>query len=99
MEAFAAHLATFPPAIRSRIVASQAMFGSTGDDTPWHGTPVDLKYNITDDQWQNFTGYNVSTGLATALCGVYRAIHLPVLWNPGDDCAYCINTMATACPG
>ena len=99
VEAFAAHIASLPPAIRSRIVASQAMFGSTGDDTPWHGTPVDLKYSITTDQWQNFTGYNISTGLATALCGVYKAINLPVLWNPGDNCAFCINTMAAACPG
>jgi hypothetical protein len=63
------------------------------------GTPEELKYNITDEQWQAFTGYNDTAGLATEICGVYKAIHLPVLWNPGDNCAYCINTMAAACPG
>jgi hypothetical protein len=99
VQAFAAHIASLPPAVRSRIVASQAMFGSTGDDTPWHGAPVDPKYNITTDQWQNFTGYNTTTGLATVLCGVFKAIQLPVLWNPGDNCANCIDTMAAACPG
>jgi hypothetical protein len=99
LDAFAAHIATYPPALRSFLVASQAMFGSTGDDTPWHGTPVDLKYNITLDQWQAFTGYNTSTGLATTLCALYKGIDLPVLWNPGDDCEFCINTMAAVCPG
>ena len=99
VEAFAAHIATYPPSLRKFIVASQAMFGSTGDDTPWHGTPVLLKYNISDAQWQAFTGYNTTSGLATALCKVYAAIDLPVLWNPGDDCTGCINTMAAACPG
>ena len=100
VKAFAAHIATYPPDIRSRIVASQAMYGSTGDDVPWHGTPKELKYNITDEQWQAFTGYNdTAAGLATEICGVYKAIHLPVLWNPGDNCAFCINTLAAACPG
>ena len=99
VKAFAAHIATYPPAIRSRIVASQAMYGSTGDDVPWHGTPEEPKYNITDEQWQAFTGYNDTVGLATEICGVYKAINLSVLWNPGDNCAFCINTMAARCPG
>jgi hypothetical protein len=99
VEAFAAHIATYPSDLRRWIVASQAMFGSTGDDTPWHGTPVDLKYNISEEQWEAFTGYNTTTGLATTLCAVYKGISLPVLWNPGDDCTFCINNMAAVCPG
>jgi len=99
LKAFAAHISTYPPSLRRFIVASQAMFGSTGDDTPWHGTPIDLQYNITLQQWQNFTAYNLSTGFATTICALYRGIGLPVLWNPGDDCALCINHMAEQCPG
>jgi hypothetical protein len=99
VQAFAAHIATYPPTIRSRIVASQAMFGSTGDDTPWHGTPVDLKYNITREQWFNFSAYNQSTGFAPTFCALYGGIGLPVLWNPGDDCTLCINHLAAHCPG
>jgi hypothetical protein len=44
LHAFADHLAGLPESAKKRIVASQAMYGSTGDDTPWHGTPTDSKY-------------------------------------------------------
>jgi hypothetical protein len=33
--AFASHLGTLPEKVRSRVVASQAMYGTTGDDGPW----------------------------------------------------------------
>ena len=94
LRAFAAHLATLPLGVRKWIVASQAMFGSTGDDTPWHGTPEEPRYNITREQWFNFTMPSVP-----AVCALYKAVHMPVLWNPGDDCVNCINTMLAECPG
>ena len=46
IDRFAAHIATLPSYIRSRVIASQAMYGSTGDDCPWHGTPIDPKKEI-----------------------------------------------------
>lgn len=94
VKAFADHIATLPPAVRKFVTASQAMFGSTGDDTPWHGTPVDLKYNISRDQWHNFT-----LGLSPQICGFYHAHNVSVLWNPGDDCDNCINILLSLCPG
>eukprot|EP01084_Bolivina_argentea_P143183 251487_1 len=36
------------------IFAVQMMFGSTGDDTPWHGTPENKSCDISDSQWWDF---------------------------------------------
>jgi hypothetical protein len=32
------------------------VFGSTGDVTPWHGTPTDKKYEISNDAWLKYWG-------------------------------------------
>ena len=87
MEAFAAHIATYPHSVRSRITAVQAMYGSTGDDCPWHcdeevpgshGTCVTkpAKYEITNAEWHNFTMSTVKR-----VCEIYTARDLHVLWN------------------
>ena len=36
------------------IFLTQAMYGSTGDDTPWHGTPINNSYDISSDEWDQF---------------------------------------------
>ena len=94
LTAFSNHIATLPAEVRRFIVAAQAEFGSTGDDTPWHGTPVDMKYNITRDQWHAFT-----LGLSPRVCELYHANNISVLWNPGDDCVNCTNVLLRLCPG
>jgi hypothetical protein len=94
IRAFSDHIATLPPAVRAVVVASQAMFGSTGDDTPWHGTPVNAAFNISRAQWHNFT-----LDLSPTVCALYHAHNTSVLWNPGDDCANCTDILYRMCPG
>ena len=77
IDRFAEHISTLPDAVRSKIIASQAMYGSTGDDCPWHGTPVDPKQDICDgkpscprvgeweDAWHN-------CNCSRSLCVVFR---------------------------
>lgn len=81
VDRFAAHIASLPASVKSRIVASQAMFGSTGDDCPWHGAPVDAPITpekrwglFSDDQWHNFTMSSSPAICASCEC---TANHLP----------------------
>lgn len=82
IDRFAAHIATLPAAVRAKIVASQAMFGSTGDDCPWHGCPIGTdctkdKWGLfTDDAWHYFT-----MSLSPTICASYAAVNMSVLWN------------------
>ena len=46
VDRFAQHIASLPHSVRSKIIASQAMYGTTGDDSPWHGMPADPQQNI-----------------------------------------------------
>eukprot|EP01084_Bolivina_argentea_P079351 143951_1 len=39
------------------IFVTQAEFGTTGDDGPWHGTPINASYDISSQQWWNYTQY------------------------------------------
>ena len=39
----------------SNIFCVQAMFGSTGDDTPWHGTPINGSYDISESEWWEYS--------------------------------------------
>jgi len=61
------------------IVSSQAMFGTTGDDGPYHGKPVDPKKTISRQQWENFT-----LSLAPAVCKSYTSRGIDPLWNSDD---------------
>ena len=79
IDRFAEHISTLPDAVRSKIIASQAMYGSTGDDCPWHGTPIDPKQDICDgkpscprvgeweDAWHNCK-------CSRSLCVVFRSL-------------------------
>jgi hypothetical protein len=93
--AFADYLARLPVRLRQRIVSGQAMFGTTGDDTPWHGWPLNASFSISSAQWANFT-----RALGPALCAAFEGNatveRLPVLWNsdaPG------LSFFMAACPG
>jgi hypothetical protein len=88
IDRFAQHIGSLPHSVRSKIVASQAMYGTTGDDEPWHGNPVDPKQIICytpemkpckrvgefADEWHNFT---MST--APAICASYARVGINVL--------------------
>ena len=39
----------------------QPALGSTGDFTPWHGTPKDPKYSISDQQWVAYANDRTAT--------------------------------------
>lgn len=91
IDTFAEHLASYPSHIRKRIVASQAMFGSSGDDCPWHGTPADSKFTIPVDVWDNFT-----MGISPAICKSYTKRGIRVLWNSNIDR---LQQWINLCPG
>jgi hypothetical protein len=78
--AFADYLARLPARLRRRVVSAQAMFGTTGDDTPWHGWPVNASFAVNAAQWTNLT-----RALAPALCAAFAGNatveRLPILWN------------------
>ena len=81
--AFATYLNSLPFVLRRRIVSVQAMYGSTGDDTPWHGKPNNgingTQYTVSDDQWSNFT-----QSLVPSLCDIFSSSLIPILWNFDD---------------
>jgi hypothetical protein len=93
--AFADYLARLPARLRRRIVSGQAMYGQTGDNTPWHGRPSNASFDISAAQWTNFTH-----ALAPALCATYvgnaTAARLQILWN-GDDEE--LDFFMAVCPG
>jgi hypothetical protein len=92
VDRFAAHLGTLPESIRSKVIAAQAEYGSTGDDCPWHGLPEDPEQDVCDQktrdkqpcprvgpfdsEWHNFT---MST--APAICASYAKRNISTLWN------------------
>lgn len=93
--AFADYLARLPERLRRRVVSGQAMYGSTGDDVPWHGSPVNASFDISAAQWTNFT-----RALAPALCATFAGSatveRLPILWNgEAEDLDY----FMAVCPG
>jgi hypothetical protein len=94
--AFADYLARLPARLRRRIVSGQAMFGTTGDDTPWHGWPLNASFAISDAQWNNFT-HALAPAVCAAFAGNATSERLQILWN-GDaegDLAF----FMAACPG
>ena len=91
IDRFAEHLGSLPLSIRGKVVAAQAMYGSTGDDCPWHGLPLDPEQDVCDgkardkqpcprvgghdSEWHNFT---MST--APMVCASYSRRNISVLW-------------------
>jgi len=54
---FREHLETLPIAIRRHIVFIQAMYGTTGDITPWHGVPTDPQFQNCTEHSEEFVAY------------------------------------------
>jgi hypothetical protein len=54
IDAFGKYVSTLPPALRARIVFVQCAEGSTGDGQPYKGKPLDQKYAISDEVWNDF---------------------------------------------
>jgi len=48
------YLQSLPENLRKRVLYVQSAEGSTGDGQPYKGDPLDSKYNITEDQWNEF---------------------------------------------
>jgi len=60
------HLETLPSIVRDKIIFIQAMYGSTGDVTPWHGYPIcpdSLPDCYIDDNSEEFLEYVRFTNL------------------------------------
>jgi hypothetical protein len=48
------HVEQLPANVRQHLLAVQAGFSSTGDFGPYHGTLVEPRYEISDEQWLEF---------------------------------------------
>lgn len=51
---FGAYLMQLPDSLRERVLYIQSAEGSTGDGGPYKGDPLDMKYNISDEEWGEF---------------------------------------------
>jgi hypothetical protein len=51
---FGHYVKGLPPELQDRILFIQAAEGSTGDGWGYKGKPIDLQYDITDEQWGKF---------------------------------------------
>ena len=93
--AFSDYLARLPARLRRRIVSGQAMFGTTGDDTPWHGTPLNASFGISAAQWTNFT-HSLAPALCLTFAGNATVERLQVLWNSDSEG---LDFYMAVCPG
>ena len=48
------YVQSLPVNLRKRLLYIQSAEGSTGDGDPYKGNPLDLKYDITKEQWGDF---------------------------------------------
>ena len=54
IDAFGEYVNNLPPELRKRIVFVQSAEGSTGDGQPYKGDPLEAKYGISKDVWNDF---------------------------------------------
>ena len=54
IDAFGKYVTALPPELRERIVFVQCAEGSTGDGQPYKGEPLDQKYAISYEVWNDF---------------------------------------------
>ncbi len=92
IQSLADHIAGLPERIRSRVVGVQVKYGDSGDDTPWHGTAKDTKWDIPPDVWHN----NFTLPLVRPICDIYTTDKLHPLWNDGIDQ---LTYQTAQCPG
>ena len=76
------HLLALPPSRRNQILFIQAAFGTTGDEGPWKGNPIDHQYDISDADW---LAYNKE--MAAEHYGYYKntSPRIYVLYQAGND--------------
>ena len=63
------HLLQQPDVVAANLLYVQAMYGSTGDLTPWHGHVTDPRYNITGNS-EEFLQYAREVNIR--LCAEYQ---------------------------
>jgi hypothetical protein len=54
IDAFGKYVMALPPELRERIVFVQCAEGSTGDGQPYKGVPLEKKYVISEEVWNEF---------------------------------------------
>lgn len=54
IDAFGKYVNALPPELRERIVFVQCAEGSTGDGQPYKGNPLEAKYDISKEAWNDF---------------------------------------------
>ena len=80
INALARHLEGLPEANRRWIRGFQPALGSTGDFTPWHGTPVDHEFQISKTQWLEYADNRTSM-----FVDAFARSGIPLTWNFGDS--------------
>merc|ERR1719186_245471 len=76
---FREHLETLPLVIQRNILYIQAMYGSTGDITPWHGNPIDPRFQNLTGHSEKFVVYVKTT--TTHFCNEYKGTNIVLLLN------------------
>ena len=80
INALATHLRQLPDEQRRMIRGFQPAVGSTGDFTPWHGTPLDKQYDISKPQWLEYADNQTSM-----FVDAFAGSEIPLTWNFGDS--------------
>jgi hypothetical protein len=80
INALAAHLKALPEEKRRWIRGFQPALGSTGDFTPWHGTPADQKFAISKPEWLEYANNRTSMFVSA-----FASSGIPLTWNFGDS--------------
>ena len=70
---FREHLETLPLTVQKNILFIQAMYGTTGDVTPWHGVPIDPQFQNCTEHSEEFVAYVKLT--TTHFCNEYFSLH------------------------
>jgi len=76
----AAHVKSYAPNIRNRIIGIQCPLGSSGDPHAYYGEPVDPQYDISTSEWEAY-----QKELFAVYCDAYSNTVPPIvpLLNPG----------------
>lgn len=54
LEELGKYVLSLPPYLKNRILFVQSAEGSTGDGQPYKGEPLESKYNISSNEWDDF---------------------------------------------
>ena len=73
-------LLSLPENLRKRVLYIQSAEGSTGDGQPYKGDPLDSKYNISEEQWNDFR-IEIWGIMKKALSNANGDLKIPILVN------------------